>query len=118
MIAFDPAALDEYVRGGFRPVAADDPDGPVELSCTPELEAATFAMSQAAGVWERPAVDPHPVLVVGGRPDPNRPPSLLAEQIAEPAAERLATTSTPSSTTSARSSIPAAGRRAGRSFAA
>ena len=79
---FDPGALDEYVRGGFAPVAAERPDGPVELTCAPELEAATFATSQAAGVWEVLPSIQTPVLVVAGRPDPNSPPSLLAEQIA------------------------------------
>lgn len=80
---FTPAALDEYVRGGFAPVDSEHPDGPVELTCTPELESATFAMSHGAKIWDDlPSIDT-PTLVVGGRPEMDNPPSLLAEPIAE-----------------------------------
>jgi len=39
----------DYVDGGF----ADLPDGTVTLRCTPEAEAATYAMAPHADVWER-----------------------------------------------------------------
>ncbi len=80
---FDPDALDEYVRGGFAPVDAAHPEGPVALTCTPELESATFAMSRDADIWaDLPDID-IPTLVVGAHPDADNPPSLLAEPIAE-----------------------------------
>jgi pimeloyl-ACP methyl ester carboxylesterase len=80
---FVPAALEEYVHGGFAPVDPAHPDGPVELTCLPEFEADTFAASSQSGVWDLlPAID-LPVLVIGGRPDGDSPPSLLAEPIAE-----------------------------------
>jgi pimeloyl-ACP methyl ester carboxylesterase len=79
---FVAEALEEYVRGGFAPAEPNDPDGAVELTCSPELESATFASSQEARVWETLTGIATPVLVVGGRPDPNNPPSLMAEPIA------------------------------------
>jgi pimeloyl-ACP methyl ester carboxylesterase len=41
--------LVDYVEGGF----ADRPDGTVHLRCTPEAEAATYAMAPHAFTWER-----------------------------------------------------------------
>lgn len=83
MNAFDDAALDDYVYGGFRPVDADDPDGPVELRCAPDHEAATFAGSHASGLWALVPTITTPTLVVGGHPADTNPPSLLAEPVAE-----------------------------------
>ena len=80
---FTPEALDEYVRGGFAPVDPHHPAGPVELTCTPELESATFAMSHDVDVWSSLPDIETLVLVVGGNPATNNPPSLLAEPIAE-----------------------------------
>lgn len=86
MNAFDPAALEHYVFGGFRPVDVAHPNGPVELTCTPEHESATFAASHDAGLWERLPGITTPTVVVGGRADANNPPA----QFAEPTADQLA----------------------------
>ena len=83
MDAFDPRALEEYVHGGFRPVDADAPDGPVELRCDPELEAATFANSHGSGLWPLLPSISTPTLVIGGRTDEGDPPALFAESIAD-----------------------------------
>lgn len=80
---FTREALAEYVYGGLAPVDADDPQGPVELTCTPEMESATFAMSRNANVWKLLGTIDTPTLVVGGNPGMDNPPSLLAEPIAE-----------------------------------
>ena len=82
MNAFDPDALEDYVYGGFRPVDADVPDGPVELACTPEHESATFAASHDANLWPRLAHIRTPSVVIGGRPEPSSPPAMFAEPIA------------------------------------
>lgn len=87
MNAFDAEALEEYVYGGFRPVDANVPDGPVELTCTPEHESATFAASHNAGLWERLSHIETPTLVLGGRPEPTNPPAMFAEPIADQLAE-------------------------------
>ena len=85
MNRFTTEALAQYVYGGLAPVDAGDPDGPVELTCTPELESATFAMSRNTNVWKLlPAIDT-PTLVIGGKPGLDNPPSLMAE----PAAQQL-----------------------------
>ena len=63
---FTPAALDAYVRHGFR----EGDDGQVHLKCLPELEATTFEMSRNQHTWD---LLPHievPVLVVCGLPTP------------------------------------------------
>ena len=83
MNAFDLRALDDYVRGGFRPVDPSDPDGAVELTCTPAHEAATFAGSHASGLWALVPTITTPTLVVGGHPADTNPPSLMAEPVAE-----------------------------------
>jgi pimeloyl-ACP methyl ester carboxylesterase len=82
MNAFDRAALEDYVYGGFRPVDPDVPDGPVELTCTPEHESATFAASHHAGLWERLSHIETPTVVLGGRREPTNPPSMMAEPVA------------------------------------
>jgi pimeloyl-ACP methyl ester carboxylesterase len=83
MESFDAQALEEYVRGGFRPVDADDPEGPVELTCDPQVEAATFANSRGSGLWSLLSSMSTPTLVVGGRTDEGDPPALFAEPIAD-----------------------------------
>lgn len=79
---FDPRALDEYVYGGLRPVDPDDPDGPVELACDPQLEAATFANGRFNGLWPLLASISTPTLVIGGPPDEANPPARFAEPLA------------------------------------
>jgi pimeloyl-ACP methyl ester carboxylesterase len=83
MNAFDPAAVEHYVFGGFRPVDPADPTGPVELTCTPEHESATFAASHNAGLWERLPDIATPTVVIGGRDEPSNPPARMAEPIAD-----------------------------------
>lgn len=76
--AFTPAALDAYVRGGFR---AED-DGSVHLKCTPEHEARTFEASANPELWDRLGEITVPVWVVSGRPHAGEP-SMMAPGIAE-----------------------------------
>jgi pimeloyl-ACP methyl ester carboxylesterase len=66
---FTPAALDAYVRHGFR--LGDD--GRVHLKCRPELEAATFEMGVKQGTWDLLPEITIPVTVVCGRPKPDTP---------------------------------------------
>jgi pimeloyl-ACP methyl ester carboxylesterase len=77
---FAPAALEAYVRHGFR----EGDDGQVHLKCLPELEATTFEMSRSQHTWD---LLPHievPVLVVCGLPTPDS-----VAQHARGVAERL-----------------------------
>jgi pimeloyl-ACP methyl ester carboxylesterase len=61
----DPAALAEYVEGGFAAL----PDGSVTLRCRPQDEAATFSMAGSSGAYDvLPTLD-LPVAVVVGRDD-------------------------------------------------
>jgi pimeloyl-ACP methyl ester carboxylesterase len=83
MNAFDPAALADYVYGGFRPVDPDAPEGPVVLACTPEHESATYAASHESGLWERLPRIGIETVVLGGRPEATNPPSLFAEPVAD-----------------------------------
>ena len=80
MSAFAPAALEAYVRGGLRPVDPADPDGPVELCCSPETEAATFEGGAAHDTWDRLGHIVVPTMVLGGALD--APPPRLVEAIA------------------------------------
>lgn len=91
MNAFDPAALEAYVRFGLRPVVStkgtrgdgiDDgtDDEPVELCCAPELEAATFENGATHGTWVRLAGISTPVVVIGGCLGDG--PAVIAEPIA------------------------------------
>jgi pimeloyl-ACP methyl ester carboxylesterase len=75
---FTPAALDAYVRHGFR----EGEDGQVHLKCRPELEATTFEMSQGHDAWDMLPEITIPVLVVSGLPSPDSP-SLHSRVVAE-----------------------------------
>jgi pimeloyl-ACP methyl ester carboxylesterase len=78
---FAPAALDAYVRHGFR----EEEDRQVHLKCLPELEATTFEMSRNQPTWD---LLPHisvPVLVMCGLPTADSP-----SQYSQVVAERLA----------------------------
>ena len=76
--SFTPAALDAYVRYGFR--AGDD--GEVHLKCRPEIEAATFDTGGGHGTWDRLGEISTPVLVISGRPEEMQP-SMIARSVAE-----------------------------------
>lgn len=79
MQAFDPAALDAYVRYGFGP----DPDGPgVRLKCEPEHEARTFDQGGRHGTWALLPEIAVPTLVVAGAIDETQP-AAVAASIAE-----------------------------------
>ena len=68
---FTPAALEAYVRHGFR----EGDDGKVHLKCLPELEATTFEMSRHQDTWD---LLPHldlPVLVLCSLPTDDSPAS-------------------------------------------
>jgi pimeloyl-ACP methyl ester carboxylesterase len=80
MSAFDPAALEAYVRGGLRPVDPAHPDGPVELCCSPETEAATFEGGASHDTWNRLGRIAVPTTVLGGVLD--APPPRMVEPIA------------------------------------
>jgi pimeloyl-ACP methyl ester carboxylesterase len=67
--AFTPAALDAYVRHGFR----QDGDGQVHLKCSPEMEASTYEMSRSHHTWDVLPEITTPVLVVCGLPSPDSP---------------------------------------------
>lgn len=77
--AFDPAALDAYVRYGF----TANGDG-VRLKCAPEHEARTFEQSMTSGLWDLlPAIET-PTVVISGRVEEDQ-----ASRGAQPAAEHL-----------------------------
>lgn len=79
MQAFDPAALDAYVRYGF----GRDPDGPgVRLKCEPEHEARTFDQSGRNTTWELLPEIKVATLVMAGVIDESRP-AAVAASIAE-----------------------------------
>lgn len=79
MASFDPAALDAYVRYGFR----DDPDEEgIRLKCEPEHEAQTFENGGNHDTWARLPSITVPTLVVAGRVDELQP-SSRAQPIAE-----------------------------------
>jgi pimeloyl-ACP methyl ester carboxylesterase len=78
---FTPAALDAYVRHGFR----EGDDGQVHLKCRPELEATTFEMSRNQHTWDLLPDIAIPVLVVCGLPAADSP-----AQYSQAVAERLA----------------------------
>lgn len=88
MASFDPEALRGYVAGGTAPIDPADPDGPVRLLCSPELEAATFRNGAGHGTWHRLPAVATPTVVIGGTPDgANAGPALIAPAIAERLAE-------------------------------
>lgn len=74
--AFDPAALDAYVRYGFHP----DVDGAgVRLKCEPELEARTFEAGTTQRTWELLPAITLPVVVVSGRVGDDQPSRFAAD---------------------------------------
>jgi pimeloyl-ACP methyl ester carboxylesterase len=76
--AFTPAALEAYVRHGFR--AGDD--GEVHLKCRPETEAGTFATGGTHTTWDvLPEIDT-PVLVIAGHTQVMQP-SSISQAVAE-----------------------------------
>jgi pimeloyl-ACP methyl ester carboxylesterase len=77
--AFEPAALEQYVRHGFAPST----DG-VTLKCDPEHEARTFEMGGTHPVWALLPEIHTRVVVVSGAPQEHTPAA-----IARPIAERL-----------------------------
>lgn len=77
---FTPAALDAYVRHGFR----EGDDGQVHIKCLPELEATTFEMSRNQHTWDLLPEITVPVLVACGSPSPDSP-----AHFSRPVAERL-----------------------------
>jgi pimeloyl-ACP methyl ester carboxylesterase len=82
MSAFDPAALDAYVRDGLAPADPDDPDGPVQLLCAPDLEADTFARGRDHDTWTLLPEIATPTVIVAGTADADNGPTLLAPMIA------------------------------------
>jgi pimeloyl-ACP methyl ester carboxylesterase len=77
MAAFDPDALDAYVRHGFRQ------DGEhVRLKCDPETEAETFDNGANHTTWDRLDSVDAPVTVVAGRVEEMQP-SAVAALVAE-----------------------------------
>ena len=75
--AFDPAALDDYVRYGF----VDEPDGSVSLACRPDDEAAVFEMAPSSPTWDLLGEVKAKVTVFAGRKGGD-PVGLWAEAIA------------------------------------
>lgn len=76
--SFTPAALEAYVRHGFR----QGDDGEVHLKCRPEVEAATFDTGGDHHTWDRLGEIHTPVLVISGRPEELQP-SMIARPVAE-----------------------------------
>eukprot|EP01041_Mallomonas_annulata_P019067 gene19067-38259_t len=70
---FTPAALDAYVRFGFR----EDADG-VHLKCRPETEAETFEGGGGHDTWNVLAEIETPVLVIAGKVEPMQPSNIAA----------------------------------------
>ncbi len=66
---FTPAALEAYVRHGFR----EGEDGQIHLKCRPEQEAATFEMAERQDTWELLPEITVPVVVVCGALAPDSP---------------------------------------------
>jgi pimeloyl-ACP methyl ester carboxylesterase len=76
--AFTPAALEAYVRYGFRP----GDDGEVHLKCRPETEAGTFATGGLHTTWDvLPEIETS-VLVIAGHTQVMQP-SAVSAAIAE-----------------------------------
>lgn len=76
--SFTPAALEAYVRHGFR----QGDDGEVHLKCRPEIEAATFDTGGGHHTWDHLGEIRTPVLVISGRPQELQP-SMIARPVAE-----------------------------------
>jgi pimeloyl-ACP methyl ester carboxylesterase len=77
MAAFEPDALDAYVRHGFR----QDGDH-VRLKCDPETEAETFHNGANHTTWDHLGSIDTPVVVVAGRVEEMQP-SAVAELVAD-----------------------------------
>jgi pimeloyl-ACP methyl ester carboxylesterase len=77
MAAFDPDALDAYVRHGFRQEGDH-----VRLKCDPDTEADTFDNGGKHTAWDSLAGLPTPVVVVA-RPAQEMGPAVVAPLIAE-----------------------------------
>ena len=78
MALMTPESLRQYVDHGFHRTA----EGDVELNCSPEIEAGTFAASRHNAVWAMlPGIEV-PTTVVAGAIEQNEP-SGVAELIAE-----------------------------------
>ncbi len=75
---FTSAALEAYVRHGFR----QGEDGQVHLKCSPEWEATTFEMSRQQGTWDLLPDIAIPVLVVCGTLA-EESPARLSRAVAE-----------------------------------
>jgi pimeloyl-ACP methyl ester carboxylesterase len=75
---FTPAALDAYVRHGFR----QGDDGMVHIKCLPETEAATFQLGATHRTWDLLPEIHTPVLVLSGLPAPDSP-SRIAREVAD-----------------------------------
>ena len=75
--AFDPDALDAYVRHGLRPEGDH-----LRLKCEPEHEARTFEQGGRHHTWDGLASIDIPVVVVAGRIEENQP-SAIARAVAE-----------------------------------
>ena len=75
---FDPAALEAYVRHGFR----QDADGQVHLKCTPLTESETFAGGPTHDTWDHLPSIRTEVVIITGRVEEFQP-SGVAKGIAE-----------------------------------
>lgn len=75
MSAFDPAALDAYVRHGFR---ADPHGDGIRLKCEPEHEARTFEHGSTHDTWARLPEITVPTLVIAGRVEELQPSARAA----------------------------------------
>ncbi|MCV6597487.1 MAG: alpha/beta hydrolase [Mangrovicoccus sp.] len=63
---FTPAALQDYVRHGLRPMAEGTGQ---ELRCAPEMEASVYVSSLKSGaIYEAIKQVPHPTLILRARP--------------------------------------------------
>jgi pimeloyl-ACP methyl ester carboxylesterase len=77
MAAFDPAALDGYLEGGFETLE----DGSVRLRCRPEDESTFYAMGPRHSAGAHLGEVTPPVSVVSGRNEPG--PAVFAPAVAE-----------------------------------
>ena len=84
MAAFEPDALDAYVRHGFR----QDGDH-VRLKCDPDTEADTFHHGGNHTTWDRLGAVDAPVIVVGGMVEEMRPSAVAELAAAELPARSL-----------------------------
>jgi pimeloyl-ACP methyl ester carboxylesterase len=75
---FTSAALDAYVRHGFR----QGDDGQVHIKCLPETEAATFQLGATHRTWDLLPEIHTPVLVLSGLPAEDSP-SRIAREVAD-----------------------------------